>query len=70
MVQELAEYSCFLGIADYKRAPQAVFVKTAKLTLVYQKHMVFCIEEITAIDLREGTAHTTFSTALSKVDGS
>lgn len=67
MVQEFAEYSCFLGIADYKGAPQAIFVKTAKLALVYQSHKVFCIDEIIAIDLREGNPHNTFSTALSKV---
>ena len=67
MVHEIAEYSCFLGIADYKGAPQAIFVKTVKLAVVYKSHKVFCIQEIAAIDLREGQVHNTFSTSLSKV---
>lgn len=67
MVQEIAEYSCFLGIADYKGAPQAIFVKTATLVLIYQGHKIYRVEELDVIDLREGDTHNTFSTALSKV---
>ena len=67
MAEEIAEYSCFLGIADYKGSPQVVFVKTAKLVLVYEKHNIFCIEDVVAIDLRAGVIQNTFTTCLTKV---
>lgn len=63
----IQEYSCFLGIADYKGSPQAVFVKTAKLALQYKGHNIFKVNEVEAIDLREGEVQSTFSSSLSKV---
>jgi len=66
-IQFMQEYSCFLGIADYKGSPQAVFVKTAKLALQYKGHNIFVVHEVEAIDLREGQVQTTFTSSLDKL---
>jgi hypothetical protein len=61
------EFSCFLGIIDYFGVLQAVFVQTASLALRYQGKHIFAVEEVRAIDLKDGETNKNYSDALTKV---
>ena len=62
------EFSCFLGISEFDSIQHLVLAKQASLALEYKGAKIFCVEDVRAVNISEGTVNKNASSNLTKVE--
>ena len=66
-VLSLDEYSAFLGVFRYEDEDHLIFVREAALRLVFEKDMIFSVENIQTVRIKDGFSDPFLSSSLSEV---